>query len=169
MVFSESNKDDYTWVVSGGTILDGGTLTDDFVSVRWTELQDTEVSVSYFDTDNCQSGEGTNLAIAVVSCGEVLGEEFALIVYNEFTPNNDGFNDFFKVKGLEVFSNTVEVYNRNGNLVYQTTDYQNDWNGIANVRGILNSGQHLPSGTYYYVIEIPELERNLSGWLQLAR
>ena len=166
---TESNKENYVWTVSGGTITNGGTSTDDFAIVRWTELQGAEISVSYTDTDNCLSQAGANYTVAIVSCGEVLGEEFSLIVYNEFTPNNDGFNDFFKVEGLEEFANTVEIYNRNGNLVFSDEDYQNNWDGIANVNAVLQRGKHLPSGTYYYVINIPELERELVGWLQLAR
>ncbi|MBM1107735.1 gliding motility-associated C-terminal domain-containing protein [Aurantibacter crassamenti] len=162
-----NNKENYVWVVTGGTITDGGTLTDNFVSVRWTDLQDTEVSLSYTDATNCASDMGITLAIATISCGEVLGEEFALIVYNEFTPNNDGFNDFFKVEGLEAYSNSVDIYNRNGGLVFSAINYQNDWNGIANFSG--DKGKYLPSGTYFYKINIPELDRTLVGWLQLAR
>jgi len=98
-----------------------------------------------------------------------LDEEFCLRVYNEFSPNNDGFNDFFEIECIEDYSNTIEVFNRNGNTVFKAVDYRNTWDGIANVNGILNKGDHLPSGTYYYVINIPELDRNLVGWLQLAR
>jgi len=166
---TESGKENYLWTVTGGTITEGGNDTDDFVSVRWSELENVEISVSYVDNENCNSEEGTTLAISIVSCGEVLGEEFALKVYNEFSPNNDGFNDFFKVEGLEAFSNTIRIYNRNGNLVFRDENYQNNWDGISNGTIIIQKGKPLPSGTYYYRINIPELERELVGWIQLAR
>ena len=38
------------------------------------------------------------------------------------------------------------IYNRNGNLVYETTNYQNNWNGTRNDR-------NMPATTYYYVLE----------------
>lgn len=164
-----TGKQNYTWTVTGCTVLNGGTTADDFVTVTWDNLQNTSISLLYEDSTGCTSLDETQLDVEVVDCGEVLGEEFCLEVYNEFSPNNDGFNDFFEVECIENYSNTIQVFNRNGNKVYETVNYRNDWDGIANVDGILNKGEYLPSGTYYYVINIPELNRNLVGWLQLAR
>lgn len=166
---TQSGKSNYVWQVTGGTISDGGSATDDFVTVEWTAEQDNSIAVSYEDVSGCNPEKSMVLDVNVTSCGMVLGEEFCLKVFNEFSPNNDGYNDVFKVQCIEDYSNTLEIYNRNGNLVYKTADYRNTWTGIANVNGVLSSGSHLPSGTYYYVINIPELERNLVGWLQLAR
>ncbi|WKX78583.1 gliding motility-associated C-terminal domain-containing protein [Zobellia laminariae] len=166
---TNSGKEDYSWTVVGGTITEGGTSADDFVTVSWTELTNTNINVSYVDDSTCSPNKMMFLEVEVTTCGMVLGEEFCLKVFNEFSPNNDGFNDVFTVQCIEDYSNTVEIYNRNGNLVYKTADYRNTWDGMANVKGVLNKGDHLPSGTYYYSIQIPELERNLIGWLQLAR
>ena len=166
---TNSDKQDYVWVITGGMITEGGSSTDNFATVRWTEQSDTQISVSYADDSSCSPTKMLALDTEVISCGMVLGEEFSLVVFNEFSPNNDGFNDFFTVQGIEDYSNTVEIYNRNGNLVFKTMDYQNTWNGQANVKGVSDNGDYLPSGTYYYSIVIPELERNLVGWLQLAR
>jgi len=166
---ANADKEGYDWDILGGTITDGGTATDDFVTVTWTEMNNTEISVSYTDESTCSPTKMVSLGVEVISCGMVLGEEFCLKVFNEFSPNNDGFNDVFTVQCIEDYSNTIEIYNRNGNLVYKTADYQNTWKGLANVKGVLNNGDQLPSGTYYYSIQIPELERNLVGWLQLAR
>jgi gliding motility-associated-like protein len=166
---TESGKQNYTWTVTGGTIVDGGGTTDASATVIWTELQNTSISVLYEDSTSCTPTEATELQVEVEDCGEVLGEEFCLEVYNEFTPNNDGYNDFFEIECIENYSNTLQIFNRNGNKVFEAMDYQNNWDGIANVNGVIGKGQHLPSGTYYYVVNIPELNRNLVGWLQLAR
>ena len=166
---TDVNKQNYNWQVVGGVITEGGTTTDNFATVEWTELQGAQLNVSYEDDQSCEPIKSISQEITVTTCGMVLGEEFCLFVYNEFSPNNDGFNDFFEIECIETYSSTVKIYNRNGNLVFQANDYQNNWNGVANVNGVLNSGTHLPSGTYYYVIDIPELERNFAGWLQLAR
>ncbi|WP_318345105.1 Ig-like domain-containing protein [Flagellimonas baculiformis] len=164
---TETGKQMYSWTVTGGSIVAGGTSTDDFVTVTWDSLQNTSISVGYEDTASCSPTEMFQLDVAVIEC--VLGEEFCLKVYNEFSPNNDGFNDFFEIECIEDYANSIKVFSRNGNKVFETIDYQNNWDGIANVNGILNKGEHLPSGTYYYVINIPELNRNLVGWIQLAR
>lgn len=164
---TETGKQMYSWNVAGGSIVAGGTATDDFVTVTWDSLQDTSISVGYEDPANCTPAEMFQLDVAVVEC--VLGEEFCLRVYNEFSPNNDGFNDFFEIECIENYTNSLKVFSRNGNKVFEALDYQNNWDGRANVSGILNKGEHLPSGTYYYVINIPELDRNLIGWIQLAR
>ncbi|HEA19868.1 MAG TPA: T9SS type B sorting domain-containing protein [Pricia antarctica] len=166
---TETGKQNYVWTISGGTITDGGTISDDYVTVVWSNLQDTNISVSYFDRSSCITSKEFRQDVSVIECGEILGEEFCLFVFNEFTPNNDGFNDFFEVRCIEDYLSTLEVYSRNGNMVFKAMNYQNNWDGKANVSGTLNSGDHLPSGTYYYVIKIPELERDLVGWLQLAR
>jgi gliding motility-associated-like protein len=166
---TESGKQNYTWTVTGGTIVDGGGTTDASATVIWTELQNTSISVLYEDSTSCTPTEATELQVEVEDCGEVLGEEFCLEVYNEFTPNNDGYNDFFEIECIENYSNTLQIFNRNGNKVFEAMDYQNNWDGIANVNGVMGKGQHLPSGTYYYVVNIPELNRNLVGWLQLVR
>lgn len=166
---TESGKQNYTWTITGGAIVDGGGTSDDFVSVTWNSLSDNSISITYDDATSCTPTTAFQLDVATIECGEVLDEEFCLQVYNEFSPNNDGFNDFFEIECIEDYSNTIEIFNRNGNTVYKAVNYRNTWDGIANVNGILNKGDHLPSGTYYYVVNIPELNRNLVGWLQLAR
>ena len=61
------------------------------------------------------------------------------------TPNNDGTNDTFMVRGIENFpENELCVYNRWGHEVYRASNYQNDWEGTW-------QGQPLPEGTYFYV------------------
>ena len=66
---------------------------------------------------------------------------------NLFTPNGDGFNDVWVITNYEAIKPVrVAVYTRTGALVYQHTNYQNDWNGYY-------KGNPLPEGTYYYIIE----------------
>ncbi|WP_428225280.1 gliding motility-associated C-terminal domain-containing protein [Flavobacterium sp.] len=69
------------------------------------------------------------------------------------TPGSDGQNDFFRIGGLEScgFAYEVKIFNRWGNLVYENENYQNDWSGEA--KGAI-SGDNLPSGTYYYIVNI---------------
>ncbi|WP_369615737.1 gliding motility-associated C-terminal domain-containing protein [Flavobacterium sp. CFS9] len=103
-----------------------------------------------------------NVAIAFV-------DPICLTVYNEFTPNNDGANDLFRIDCIETYpNNELKVYNRYGSLVYSKQHYENDWDGTANVSGVINRGDMLPTGTYFYVIELGEGTVK-KGWLSIMR
>jgi gliding motility-associated-like protein len=62
------------------------------------------------------------------------------------TPNGDGFNDIYFIRGLEKYrSNEFKVFNRWGNVVYEKTNYNQDW------RGQNTDGEALPDGTYFVI------------------
>ncbi len=64
-----------------------------------------------------------------------------------FTPNSDGMNDFWYIPDLEQYGKVeVTVYNRFGQSVYQSQNYNNDWDGTYN-------GNPLPAASYYYIIK----------------
>jgi len=94
-----------------------------------------------------------------------LTQPYLLEMPTGYTPNEDGSNDYFVVKGIEVFpDNELLVYNRWGNLVYSQVGYQNEWNG-AN-----NSGDELPDGTYFVILKINTSEEIiLTGYVDLRR
>jgi gliding motility-associated-like protein len=64
----------------------------------------------------------------------VIEEDLTLYVPNSFSPNGDGKNDFFFVKGLELdpIFFQLEIYDRWGNLVFQSNDINEKWNGSIN-------------------------------------
>lgn len=78
------------------------------------------------------------------------------------TPNGDGKNDFFEIKGIESKENKIEIYNRWGQLRFQEENYQNSWDG----RDL--SGNLLENDTYYYVITI-ENDRIVNGYVVLKK
>lgn len=94
------------------------------------------------------------------------------VVYNHFTPNEDGFNDGFYIDGLrDIFKNfKLEIYNRWGTLVWTGDNNTPDWDGYAN-KGILFSKKQLPAGTYYYILYLnePEFEKPMTGWVFLNK
>ncbi len=90
-------------------------------------------------------------------------------VSNGFSPNNDGINDYFNIKGIEDFDgNVVFIYNRWGSLVFKQKNYDNKWDGKCNVSGAL-MGQDLPEGTYYFLIDLNNEGKPLSGYVVLKR
>jgi len=93
-----------------------------------------------------------------------------LIVYNEFSPNNDNSNELFRIDCIENYpNNKLEVFNRYGVLVYKKNNYANDWDGTANVSGAINKDDKLPTGTYYYILNIGVDDKVLTGWVSIMR
>lgn len=60
--------------------------------------------------------------------------------HNVITPTNvDGKNDYFKFDGLEDFPNSkIQIFNRWGEKIFETYNYQNDWNGNGSADGVYN-------------------------------
>ena len=79
-----------------------------------------------------------------------------LVIYNVVTPNGNGKNDTWSVNNPDLISGCkVSVYNRWGTLIYQTDNYNNEWDATKD-------GTPLPDGTYYYVISC-EGKEDLTG------
>jgi len=80
-----------------------------------------------------------------------------VVVYNGVSPDGDGINDYLIIDNIEHFpENQVILYNRWGRKVYETKNYNSKNNvfvGVAEGNGIVGSGEKLPAGTYYYVVE----------------
>ena len=80
------------------------------------------------------------------------------LIPDGISPNNDGYNDSFELKGYDV--KILKIYNRYGKLVYTTTNYADNWEGES------SDGKKLPVGTYFYHIIYDEnLEK--TGWVYI--
>ncbi|MDD2636547.1 MAG: PKD domain-containing protein [Bacteroidales bacterium] len=62
-----------------------------------------------------------------------------------FTPNNDGKNDIFYIRGKGTTVFELNIFNRNGDLIYHSTNPQEGWDGT-----IQGTGKKLPNGAYVY-------------------
>ena len=101
----------------------------------------------YTTTDNgCISI--TNAKCVVLPCGSD-----DVVISKAITPNGDQWNEYFQISGVELcgFVIDVKLFNRWGALVYQSENYQNNWNGIAS-SGSLGASGTVPNGTYYYIV-----------------
>lgn len=82
-------------------------------------------------------------------------------VPNVMTPNGDGVNDYFAITGLES-GTKLTVFNRWGEVVYSSNNYDNDW-----------SAGNLTEGVYYYIVNRPSTETTTgkndpsSGFVQI--
>lgn len=67
-----------------------------------------------------------------------------IFIPTAFSPNNDGFNDLFNMLNRSVKSYTLKIFNRWGELVFETNDFNNSWNGTWN-------GTPCPVDNYTYI------------------
>ncbi len=87
------------------------------------------------------------------------------------SPNGDGKNDTFIIPGiLNAQPNTLTIFNRWGNIVYEKDNYQNDWHGQTDrAFDLLASDGLLPDGTYYYVIDFKGNKSNVKSFIYVNR
>ncbi len=83
------------------------------------------------------------------------------------TPNNDGFNDEFKIPqectlGEGAANLEVTIFNQWGDAVFHAKPYLNDWGGTYNT-------EELPAGTYYFVVKLNEKDKPRTGFLLIQR
>ena len=77
---------------------------------------------------------------------EVFGES-SILIPNVFTPNGDGSNDFFSVFGENLIEVKGEIFNRWGQKMFAWDNVNGKWDGRT------LSGNEVPDGTYFYIIE----------------
>ncbi|MEP7163151.1 MAG: PKD domain-containing protein [Ferruginibacter sp.] len=82
---------------------------------------------------------------------------------NAFSPNGDGINDTWVLDNLIDYPGaTVEVYNRYGQLVFNSIGYGTTWDGTI-------KGKPLPVATYYYIIKLENGFQPLTGPITIIR
>jgi gliding motility-associated-like protein len=99
-----------------------------------------------------------------------------LEIFNSVSPNGDGNNDVFIIRGIENYpNNSVTIFNRYGVEVYQIEGYgQNDnfFNGYSDGRSTVRRKDALPEGTYFYILRYVNKsneEKQRSGYLFIKR
>jgi gliding motility-associated-like protein len=100
-------------------------------------------------------------------------------VHNGFSPNGDDVNEKFVIDRINQFecfpTNSVEIYNRWGILVYETRQYDNEtrvFTGTSEGRVTVDKSSQLPTGTYFYVINYTDTDgdnHHLEGYVYLTR
>ena len=142
-------------------------------SGTWTAQSE---DVIFTDPSNPNSmvnglGLGENVLTWTVDngpCGiltdEVIIEVRQFLIPTGFSPNGDGVNDDYVIRGIENLGKTsMEVYDRWGKRIYQNEAYDNSWNGAS------HSGRILPTDTYFIIITIEETGAVIKSTIELKR
>ncbi|AUP79635.1 T9SS type B sorting domain-containing protein [Flavivirga eckloniae] len=177
-----SNEGTYTVDVFNGTCFETKTITLSQINNPEIENIDSDgsdivittsntgdfiysLNGNIFQSSNVFSGiEGGLYTIYVKerNCSEIITEQFLhFYVPKFFTPNNDGNNDVFDLKGIEFFSSSyVSIFDRYGKLLKNSRNSPFSWNGTF-------KNQPLPTGDYWYVIVIDN--QKITGHFTLKR
>jgi gliding motility-associated-like protein len=148
---------DVTIVIGSTTILGGSPTTNVAGStIQWSPLPGAldnpnlpnpvaspTVTTTYTVTVTTPSGCSASDSVEVTV-------RPGIVIPDGISPNNDGANDEWIIDGIELFPDcVVEVYNRWGELLFQSVGYKEHWKGTY-------KNKELPVGTYYYVIDLKD-------------
>jgi gliding motility-associated-like protein len=82
---------------------------------------------------------------------------------NILSPNNDGYNDKWKIDNIDFYpNNEVKIFDKSGRMIYSKKGYDNSWDGTFN-------GIPLAEGTYYYIIDFGTNRRAFRGFITIVR
>ena len=141
-------------MITGGTAPYDIMWSDGSTAMSRTELAGGAYTLNVTDFNGCQ-----------VDGMVFIDQQCNPKIYNTISPNNDGINDTWTVTDIESFpENDLQIFNRWGEKVFNTTGYMNMWNGVNNDK------EPLSAGAYYYVIRLNDVENNvLTGSITIVR
>ena len=136
-----------------------------------------------------KNGEFENIAFAAGQApdGSIVDDSSSVIIQVEgceliiptgFSPNDDGIQDYWRIQCLEKYPGArIDVYNRWGNRVFEMERFGNVdvhgstdawWDGYSSSKATFGNGK-LPAGTYYYMLDLGDGSKPLSGFIFLNR
>jgi gliding motility-associated-like protein len=143
-------------------------LSGDIVSLSWSPALGLSSTTTPYPLAN--PGTTTTYHLTATSSTNCQTEASVTVtvitpihVPNTFTPNGDGYNDFWKIDDLLNYPKcTVDIFNRYGQALFHANGYGTPWDGTYH-------GGKLPPGTYYYIIDLKNGVKPLAGWVAIIR
>ncbi|MEZ4797285.1 MAG: gliding motility-associated C-terminal domain-containing protein, partial [Flavobacteriaceae bacterium] len=151
-----------TWTVTSnnatinGSYFNPSSLLDADGHYTFEQLNDT-YTFMYTSTGYCPTETEVTITLNDECRALPCGDADSVTISKAVTANGDQWNEYFEVTGIEGCGFTVEVqiFNRWGAMIYESKDYQNNWNGFVHGSSIGGS-EKVPTGTYYYIITLKE-------------
>jgi gliding motility-associated-like protein len=117
--------------------------------------EDYQIIRTWTISDDCGNETIKEQVLLVEPSCDCLEDKF---ITKAITPNGDIYNDYFKVEGIDDCGiPSLKIFNRWGALVYQSDNYDSKkgrWRGTSQGGVTIGGNNELPTGTYYYIIEI---------------
>ena len=143
-------------------MLDNQTYVGNVLVTSWNE-SGLYTIIAYNESNGCISEPDTAI-IAIEECPEEI-----FFIPNTFTPDNDEFNQMFTpiiTEGIDIYDYNMTIYNRWGEIVWETYDTQSSWDGTYR-------GNMCPDGVYTWVIRYGVLDsdsvKTYSGFVTIIR
>lgn len=109
-----------------------------------------------------ENGEYTVYVRDISGCGVTKGDVYLLMYPKFFSPNGDGYNDFWRIKFYQNEKNMiVKIFDRYGKFIKLLTDIDPVWDGTL-------GGQNLPATDYWFSV-IRENGKEHTGHFTLKR
>jgi gliding motility-associated-like protein len=147
-------------------------LTNEFEIGTWSVISGTGVISDISDAKTSVTGlslDENKLLWTVTNHVCPISSDTVTITVSDFviptliTPNLDGNNDYFVLKGLSTLGKTeLVIFDRRGVRVYQNSDYDNSWDGVD------YNNNPLPDDTYFYVLKTIN-GKSKSGYVVIRR
>ncbi len=156
-------------IFEGESVVLQGTLSGTSISFAWVPtlfmINGNSLTPTVKPDDNITY---TLTGVSDLGCGTAADDVIIKVhkqvhVPNVFSPNGDGINDTWVIRGLDTYADAaVKVYSRSGMIIFQTKGTDKIWDGTYN-------GKPLPIGTYYYLIDLNVGLPSISGWVVIIR
>jgi gliding motility-associated-like protein len=149
-------KPTYQWQVNGSN---AGTNNPSFTS---TTLADGDVVTCILTSiGKCLVNSAVQSNAITVRLNPV--SQCVIVIPSAFTPNGDGINDLWNISALQGYPYcSISIFTRYGSLIYKSTGYSKAWDGTYNSKA-------LPVGTYYYMVDLKNGKRPLTGPITILR
>ncbi len=153
--------------VTGGTYLwtsvNGYSSTDQNPEILSSTTLNSGTYTLVISKDGCASIP-SDVSVTVYKC-----IDFIFSIPEGFSPNSDGINDLFFIRGLDLYpNNSIVIFNRWGDKVFEANPYQNNWAGNS-TKGLRLGGDELPVGTYFYILDLGDNSDVRKGTIYLNR
>lgn len=111
-------------------------------------------SVTITDAVGCNITESRIIGTQDVGC---------LFIPNTFSPNGDDTNDTWRIRNIQLYPDVqVKVFNKWGNMVFESSGYPDPWDGTYN-------GKSLEPSTYYYFVDLHNGDPVYQGFLAIVK
>jgi gliding motility-associated-like protein len=145
-----------TLTITGGTQPYSAYWSDGIRVIDRTDIPDGTYSVAITDKNGC--AKSLNIVVGFTGSPECL--EIPTVI----TPNNDGYNDKWVIKNIDLYPEAeVRIFNRWGELIFRTKNILADpWNGTF-------KGKLVPTDSYHYILYLNDGSDPKSGVISVIR
>lgn len=146
----------YQWRMVSGPMVDNSIINSDTLLLDGLIEGEYIYELTVLDNDSI-------IAIDEVLVQVFPGDLSGLGAHKVFSPDGNGIDDYWEIDNLDLISGCqLTIFNRFGAKVYESNNYQNEWDGTYN-------GSALPEGAYYFIIKCGDGSDTASGGIRIIR